>query len=86
MAVAGANRNDMKLVRATIESIVVPRPEPTPEHPQGMCLDKGYDYDETRDLVREFDASLPDVPVDFSISPRMNSCVYSASGTAVSMV
>lgn len=49
--IEGANRHDMKLVRATLEAIVVPRPEPTPEHPQGLCLDKGYDYDEVRALV-----------------------------------
>ena len=34
----------MKLVRPTIENIIVERPEPTEEQPQGMCLDKGYDY------------------------------------------
>ena len=54
LAVAGANRNDMKLVRATIESIVVARPEPTDEQPQGMCLDKGYDFREVRDILAEF--------------------------------
>jgi putative transposase len=54
LAVAGANRNDMKLVEATLGSIPVERPEPTPEQPQGMCLDKGYDYDEVRDLLEEF--------------------------------
>jgi transposase len=54
LAVAGANRNDMKLVRATIESIVVERPEPTDEQAQGMCLDKGYDYQEVRDILAEF--------------------------------
>jgi hypothetical protein len=40
-AVEGANRNDFKLVRQTLESIPVSRPEPTPEEPQGLCLDKG---------------------------------------------
>jgi putative transposase len=30
----------MKLVRPTIENIVVERPQPSPEQPQGMCLDK----------------------------------------------
>ena len=30
------------------------RPDPTPEAPQGLCLDKGYDYADTRELVREF--------------------------------
>jgi putative transposase len=44
----------MKMVRETLESIPVERPEPTPEQPQGMCLDKGYDYDEVREIVAEF--------------------------------
>ena len=51
LAVDGANRHDKKLVEATLESIPVERPDPTPEEPQGMCLDKGYDYDDIRDLV-----------------------------------
>ena len=54
MAVEGANRHDKKLVEATLESIPVDRPDPTEEAPQGMCLDKGYDYDDTRELVAEF--------------------------------
>jgi putative transposase len=56
LAVAGANRNDMKLTRATLESIPADaaRPEPTAGSPQGLCLDKGYDYDEVRALVEEF--------------------------------
>jgi putative transposase len=54
LAVEGANRHDKVLVEATLESIPVDRPEPTAERPQGMCLDKGYDYDDTRELVREF--------------------------------
>ncbi len=35
LAVAGTNRTDMKLARPTLERVVVERPEPTPEHPQG---------------------------------------------------
>jgi putative transposase len=54
LAVAGANRNDCKMARETIDSIPVTRPEPTETHPQGMCLDKGYDYGEVRDLLVEF--------------------------------
>jgi len=50
----GANRHDMQLVRATIESLVAVRPEPTEEEPQGMCLDKGYDYDAVREVLEEF--------------------------------
>ena len=54
LAVAGANRHDMKLVRATLDSLVVERPVPTDEQPQGMNLDKGYDYAEVRELLAEF--------------------------------
>lgn len=54
MAIDGANRHDSKMVANTVESIPVPRPEPTRKAPQGLCLDKGYDYDRVRDLVREF--------------------------------
>src|SRR3954469_17899584 len=54
LAVEGANRHDKKLVEATLESIPVGRPEPTEEAPQGLCLDKGYDYDDTRALVEGF--------------------------------
>src|SRR5260370_16985173 len=42
------------LVRRTIESLVVVRPDPTKECPQGMCLDKGYDYDEVYAILQEF--------------------------------
>ena len=48
LAVDGANRHDMKLVRFTVDSMAVDRPAPSPEHPQGLCLDKGYDFAEAR--------------------------------------
>src|SRR5574339_989349 len=54
IVIAGANRHDMKLVQLTLQSILVERPEPTAEHPQGLCLDKGYDYDEVRSVLQEF--------------------------------
>ena len=54
VAVDGANRHDMKLVRPTLDSVLIARPEPTLEQPQGMCLDKGYDYDEVRRTLEEF--------------------------------
>jgi putative transposase len=54
LAVEGANRNDFKMVEATITSIPVERPGPTPEQAQGICLDKGYDYDEVRELLAKF--------------------------------
>ena len=54
LAVDGANRNDFKMMKETLESIPVKRPKPTRKKPQGLCLDKGYDYDEVRDLAKEF--------------------------------
>ena len=43
IALAGANVNDFKLLAQTLDAIVVARPQPTPEAPQHLCLDKGYD-------------------------------------------
>lgn len=44
----------MRLVEPTLQSIPVARPRPTRKTPQGLCLDKGYDYEEVRNLVRQF--------------------------------
>ena len=44
----------MKLLAPTLYSIIVKRPEPTPARPQGLCLDKGYDYEEVRATLAAF--------------------------------
>ena len=54
----GANRNDHKLMRQTIEAIPVKRPKPTRRQPQHLCLDKGFDYEEPRALAAEFGFTL----------------------------
>jgi putative transposase len=54
LAVEGANRHDFKMTREPIMRIPVERPEPTAEQPQGIGLDKGYDFDAVRDLLAEF--------------------------------
>ena len=54
LTIDGANRHDMKLVRTILEHLVVERPAPTPEHPQGMCLDAGYDYTAVYTTLQEF--------------------------------
>ncbi len=41
----------MKLTEPTLEAMVVERPEPSAEELQHICLDKGYDYLEVRELV-----------------------------------
>lgn len=40
--------------RATVDSIPVPRPEPSTDRPQGMCPDEGYDFDEMRKTLEKF--------------------------------
>ena len=54
LAIGGANVNDFKLARETMESIPVKRPRPSLHRPQGLCLDKGYDYAKVRGWAREF--------------------------------
>ena len=58
LAVDGATRNDHKLFAETVDSIPVRRPAPTTADPQGLCLDKGYDYDEVRELAAAFGFTL----------------------------
>ena len=38
----GANRHDVKLLEATLEHIVIGRPETTLENPQHLCMDADY--------------------------------------------
>ena len=54
VAVAGANRHDMKLAGPTLRNIVIERPKPTKKHPQNMCMDKAYDFPEVDELVAEW--------------------------------
>src|SRR5438067_2005732 len=49
-----AKRNDFKLARETLAQLAVSRPAPTRPQPQNLCLDKGYDFPEVRDLAEEF--------------------------------
>lgn len=58
VVIDGANRNDHKLMRQTLDAIPVPRPKPTWECPQHLCLNKGFDYGEPRALAEEFGFTL----------------------------
>jgi putative transposase len=53
VVVAGANVHDTRLLKATLEAIVVERPQPTQERPQHLCLDKGYDNPTGRQAAAE---------------------------------
>jgi len=51
IATSGANTHDKRLVEETLQSIPIERPQPTVDEPQNLCLDKGYDYVDTRELI-----------------------------------
>ncbi|MCA1701557.1 MAG: IS5 family transposase [Actinobacteria bacterium] len=53
LAHEGANRHDQKLLGDTLASIPIERPEPTPEAPQGLCLDRAYDAPPMHELATE---------------------------------
>jgi putative transposase len=55
VVVDGANIHDMNLFGPTLDALdelPVKRPEPTKAKPQGICLDKGYDYAIVRKLCQ----------------------------------
>ena len=52
MVIAGANVVEQKLLKETIEAVVVDRPDPE-EVEQHLCLDAGYDNPRGREAVKE---------------------------------
>ena len=44
----------MKITKATLQSIVIYRPEPTIRLRQHMCMDKGYAFPEVYELLEEY--------------------------------
>ena len=55
MVIAGANIPDVQLLEETLGAIVVDRPEVTPDKPQHLCLDKGYDQPLGHEVVERTD-------------------------------
>ncbi|MDP8940641.1 MAG: transposase [Actinomycetota bacterium] len=51
--VTGANVPDFKLLGATLDAVIIERPEPLEESPQHLCLDKGYDKGEVAEQAVE---------------------------------
>lgn len=77
LAVAGANVNDHKLMGPTLQSMPVERPHPSAHTPQGLCLDRGYDYEAVRALAEEYGFTLhlprrgePDKPLEVGKKAR----------------
>ena len=44
----------MKSAKPTVKSLGVKRPRPTKKRPQGRCRDKGDDYEDVRETLRQF--------------------------------
>jgi putative transposase len=53
VVLAGANVRDDKVLRTTLEAVVVEQPDPTEAAPQHLCLDKGYDSEAVREIVND---------------------------------
>ena len=51
VAVSGANTHDIKLLKATFDSVPIHRPQPTTRR-QHVCLDKGYDSKDVRKFLK----------------------------------
>jgi len=56
--VAPANTHDAKLLKETLDAVVIERPEPTHDSPQHLCLDKGYDNPTARAAVEQTEYTL----------------------------
>lgn len=51
IVIAGANRHDMKLTQATLEAQRIVPSDLQDGELRNLCLDKGYDYKEVREIV-----------------------------------
>lgn len=51
VALEGANRHDMKITEATLESQRIVPPDTGEKWLRNLCLDKGYDYEEVRQIL-----------------------------------
>ena len=61
LCVTGANRHDKRMALPVVDAITVERPVPSPQHPQHLCGDKGYDFDDVREgfLERGYTVHIP---------------------------
>ena len=55
VVVAGANVPDARLLKATIDAVVLERPPVEEGWPQHLCLDKGYDNETGWGVIVDYD-------------------------------
>jgi putative transposase len=53
IVVTGANRHDVTQTEHVLDSIIISRPEPTPESPQHLCADKAFDSKDAREAMKQ---------------------------------
>jgi putative transposase len=60
--VGPANRHEVKMLAATLDGIVVERPEPSEQAKQNLCLDKGYSGEPVQQegTSRGYEVHVPD--------------------------
>jgi putative transposase len=60
--VGPANRHEVKMLAATLDGIVVERPEPSEQARQNLCLDKGYagEPSQQEGQARGYEVHVPD--------------------------
>lgn len=75
MVVAPANVNDAKLLRQTLEALVVERPKPTAAEPQNLCLDRAYDDHASEATAREY-GYQPHIRRKGEVSPSKRKRTY----------
>jgi putative transposase len=71
VVIAGANVPDHQLLAATIEAMVVERPEPESAWPQHLCLDKGYDNPAGWGVIVDYDY-IPHIQLIRDLRPPRN--------------
>jgi putative transposase len=53
LIVTGANRHDVTQLEIVLDCLIVERPDVSPNGPQGLCADKGYDYPSARQAIAD---------------------------------
>lgn len=69
IAIDGANAHDVKLLRATLQSMPLRRPKCRGSNKQHLCLDKGYFGQPSETLARRF-GYVPHIPPKGQVAPR----------------
>jgi putative transposase len=69
VAIDGANAHDVKLLRATLQSMPLRRPKSRRSSKQHLCLDKGYFGQPSETLARRF-GYVPHIPPKGQAAPQ----------------